>query len=192
MRNDYESNYLAHHGILGQKWGHQNGPPYPLDKDKHSASEKKAGWIKSLKAKSEAKKKAKQRKANLEKARAARAKKVEEKKRAEEFAKEKEQILRSGNAETILKYKDKLTDQEIQSALNRIRNENEMQKFVAAKEKSGFEKIDKVMNKAGKVMDWASVGMSAYNMTADIYNTFLADNESTKWKKIPGRDWQRK
>ena len=22
---------LAHHGILGQKWGKRNGPPYPLD-----------------------------------------------------------------------------------------------------------------------------------------------------------------
>lgn len=27
MRN----RYLVHHGIKGQKWGVQNGPPYPLD-----------------------------------------------------------------------------------------------------------------------------------------------------------------
>lgn len=40
--------YLAHHGILGQKWGKQNGPPYPLGASDHSASEKKAGWRKSL------------------------------------------------------------------------------------------------------------------------------------------------
>lgn len=25
------NNYLVHHGILGQKWGKKNGPPYPLD-----------------------------------------------------------------------------------------------------------------------------------------------------------------
>lgn len=25
--------YLEHHGILGQKWGTQNGPPYPLDRE---------------------------------------------------------------------------------------------------------------------------------------------------------------
>lgn len=60
MRNDFESNYLAHHGILGQKWGKKNGPPYPLDAGGHSASEKKAGWRKSLKEKSEARKKEKQ------------------------------------------------------------------------------------------------------------------------------------
>ena len=40
--------YLAHHGVKGQKWGDRNGPPYPLDAEDHSASEKKAGWKKSL------------------------------------------------------------------------------------------------------------------------------------------------
>lgn len=44
---DY-SYHLAHHGILGQKWGKQNGPPYPLGASDHSAAEKKAGWKKSL------------------------------------------------------------------------------------------------------------------------------------------------
>lgn len=44
----YYTSYLKHHGILGQKWGKKNGPPYPLDASDHSASEKKAGWKKSL------------------------------------------------------------------------------------------------------------------------------------------------
>lgn len=59
MRNDFSSNYLAHHGILGQKWGRKNGPPYPLGASDHSASEKKAGWRESLKTKREQKKLAK-------------------------------------------------------------------------------------------------------------------------------------
>lgn len=32
--------YLAHHGILGQKWGTKNGPPYPLSGGDYSRTEK--------------------------------------------------------------------------------------------------------------------------------------------------------
>lgn len=45
---------LYHHGILGMKWGHKNGPPYPLDEGDHSQSEKKAGWKSSLSAEQKA------------------------------------------------------------------------------------------------------------------------------------------
>ena len=38
---------LYHHGIKGQKWGKRNGPPYPLDVNDYSASEKKASYKKS-------------------------------------------------------------------------------------------------------------------------------------------------
>lgn len=44
---NYET-YLEHHGILGQKHGVKNGPPYPLKPSAHSASEKKSGWRQSL------------------------------------------------------------------------------------------------------------------------------------------------
>ena len=39
----YNYNYgleLYHHGILGQKWGQRNGPPYPLSYGSHSVRER--------------------------------------------------------------------------------------------------------------------------------------------------------
>ena len=45
--NDYRD-YLAHHGILGQRWGKRNGPPYPLGVGDHSEVEKQFNWEKSL------------------------------------------------------------------------------------------------------------------------------------------------
>lgn len=36
-----DKDYLIHHGIKGQKWGVENGPPYPLNAKDYSALEKK-------------------------------------------------------------------------------------------------------------------------------------------------------
>lgn len=36
------NSYLQHHGILGQKWGDRNGPPYPLGGGDYSVSETRA------------------------------------------------------------------------------------------------------------------------------------------------------
>lgn len=49
--------YIKHHGIKGQQWGVQNGPPYPLGTGDHNSSEKKAGWKSSLKGDSTSPKK---------------------------------------------------------------------------------------------------------------------------------------
>lgn len=40
-----DSDFLMHHGIKGQKWGEQNGPPYPLNKKEYSALEKRMAGI---------------------------------------------------------------------------------------------------------------------------------------------------
>ena len=42
---DEDSDFLMHHGIKGQKWGVENGPPYPLNKKEYSALEKRMAGI---------------------------------------------------------------------------------------------------------------------------------------------------
>lgn len=48
---------LEHHGIKGQQWGVQNGPPYPLNPKNYSRKEQKANYKKIKKAMENDKKK---------------------------------------------------------------------------------------------------------------------------------------
>ena len=43
-RTTCSNDSLSHHGIAGQKWGEQNGPPYPLDYNDHSSLEKRGKY----------------------------------------------------------------------------------------------------------------------------------------------------
>ena len=189
MRNDYSSNYLMHHGILGMKWGQQNGPPYPLDSNKHSASEKKAGWMKSLKEKSEAKKKKKKQQAALEKARKARAEKARQKKLTEEYEADKQKVLTSGKASEVYKYQGAMTNKELGDAVQRIRWERELREFSAKEQKSNFEKVDAIMEKVGKMKKWADTAMDTYDTIATFHN-FQHPNE--KWKYIKKNEKKKK
>ena len=90
------SDELYHHGILGQRYGQQNGPPYPLLATAHSTSEKKAGWVQSLSAAGRAARKDQMGFADMYRAsmqlkyeQAVQAKKDKEAKAAEEAAKAK-------------------------------------------------------------------------------------------------------
>ena len=113
----YEDEILEHHGIIGQKWGTMNGPPYPLDPNKdYSKAELRA-------MRKEARKEA--RKENRRKKKIAKRDEIEKQKTEEEEKLEKEEAKNravvSGSASEVEKYKDMMTNEELRAALDRIR-----------------------------------------------------------------------
>ena len=185
MRNDYESNYLAHHGILGMKWGQRNGPPYPLSAKMHSAAEKAAGWRKSLAEKSEAKKKKKRQAQALQKAREARAENIRKEKEKKAYEEDKQKALKSGKASDILKYKGDLTNKELQDAVSRLDWEKKLSDLSEREVKTGWDTMDAIMKKADKITDYVNSSSRLYTAITNALKPFKKkeDNDEEQKKK---------
>ena len=168
--------YLAHHGILGQKWGvrrYQNPDGsltaagkkrYAIDEDgkirKLTGSERRA-----------IEKSDKQRAAALEKARKARVEKAE-------YNKQKAEAIKSGDASKIEKYFNDLTPAEMKEATDRINTKQNFQKLLNNEAQliaNGKTKTDSLVDKMGKFTDFADKGIKVYNVIAKINNAFNSD-----------------
>lgn len=174
--------YLAHHGILGMKWGirrfqNKDGSLTTAGERRYSGGNGKNPRHKPTSAR----KLAKQRAANLEKARQAKATK-------KEFEEEKKKALESGSAADVLKYKGKLSNLELQNAFNRINLEQQLSTLAQREVKTGWDKMDSLMNKVGKVTDYSNKAISMYNVIAKVNNSF-SDN---KMRPIDGGGGEKK
>ena len=167
--NDYRS-FLEHHGIPGQKWGVRKAAWYPIAAFQ-KASDKVGTKVHEFKEKRAAARKAKQRAANLQKAREIRSKKVQEEK---DFEAEKKRILTSGTPGEVIKISNRLSNQEIQDALNRNRNleglraaeKTRIKDIKDAEFNAKYEKLDKIARTVGKVTEYANTAKGAL----DAYN----------------------
>lgn len=139
----YPENYLAHHGIDGQKWGQRNGPPYPLLRNA-------AG---QLRAKAQAK-----RKARTE----AKAKKVAEEKIKQHEAMKK--YLRE-NPEKLYKHKNDLTKEEVDEIMKQIEWDRRVKDISAAEHQRNMEKMTKGLNTVANV---TSDAWRIYNNFANV------------------------
>ena len=130
--------YLEHHGILNQKWGHKNGPPYPLDSGDHSSAEKSAAKAAGVKVGSDSGKGSIE---NVKKKKSGAQNQVKKPKKEMTDEEKREAALkavRSGDKKKIAKYAEYLTSQELQDADNRVRNLNNIQR-----EEPGIKKASK-------------------------------------------------
>lgn len=85
---------LYHHGIKGQEWGVQNGPPYPLNSGSSSSKKKKKFGSKKAKDTIDTSK--------------------------ELSPEDKEKVIRSGNVKLVKSASPQLTNNELERAIKRI------------------------------------------------------------------------
>lgn len=133
---------LTHHGILGMKWGRRRYQN--KDGSLTAAGKKRYGDGDESKKESD--------------------------KEAYEAAKQK--ALKSGSAAEVLKYKGDLTKQEMDSAIQRIRWEQDMNNLASKDVENGQQKVDKIIKGLNKGTEAVTSGFKAYNTVAAVYNAF--------------------
>lgn len=166
-----ENNELKHWGVMGMKWGvrryqNKDGSLTAAGKNRYGSGESSGGTAK----KKVSRKVRKQREENLAKARQART----DKKTYEE---EKQKAIKSGSAADVLKFKGDLTPQEMQSAISRIRWEQDMASISSKELASGKSKVDKAIDVIGKNTTRAVTVARAYNMVANVMNAFMLNGK---------------
>lgn len=172
-------NVLEHHGILGMKWGQQNGPPYPLGSDISTGSRLKNAIAKRKAAKQEkeTQKKNKKKSQLMLKAKKAKAKKeLQEKKKAEAREKKIEQLMK--DPAKMYKYRDKFTTEEINKVLTRYEAERRLYDYSKSSLRKGKEYIDLVVGYANSIYNAYDV----YNRFSNIGNKGNGNNQNSQKK----------
>lgn len=154
---------LEHHGIPGQKWGKQNGPPYPLSTKKHNSVTEGAEQKKKKRTLGEiiaSRRKAKKEERDIEKF----DKKYDEKKHKtipEELLQGiKNKAVSSGDAKFVAKYRKFLTNAELEAAIKRVELDQKIRSLNAKDTKNFGDIVDSTTK-------WIDRGAKIYNYYAD-------------------------
>lgn len=90
----------------------------------------------------------------------------------EAYEESKQKAIKSGSAQDVLKFKGDLTPQEMQTAINRIRWEQDMQSLSEKEIAAGKNHVESTFGKIDKATGYINTAAKAWNTVANIYNAF--------------------
>lgn len=157
-----ENTYLIHYGILGQKWGQRNGPPYPLSSSDMNSGERRNKQLKSNGNKSDS---GKWFKASIKG-----GKDKPPISPAEKVAKESKNAVDNLRdiSSTAGKYKSRetsetarnMSDAELRKAINRIQMERQYDSLTTGEVRNGWDIASDVLSVIGGTLAVTASGLA--------------------------------
>lgn len=158
MAYNYNYNELYHYGIPRRSGRY----PYGSGDRPYQSS----GGVSTRKVSRSGRLTIRQRIANR-RAAAQKASKEKEMKREQEaraqHERNKERVLREGTALELKEYANELSNAELESAIKRLELNKKLNSYSKKEVQTTFDKVDNFMSKAGKVNNWATTSINAYN-----------------------------
>lgn len=107
-------------------------------------------------------------------------KKQEEQEAQRRHAANKERILREGTATELKEYANELSNAEFEAALKRLELNRKLNSYTKSEIQTTFDKVDKFMLKAGKVNNWATTSINAYENSQKLMKIFKQLSEQAQ------------
>lgn len=205
-----DENYLAHHGVIGQKWGvrrYQN-PDGSLTAEgkRHRGYSEKTVGSELKKAGEQAKKAAGQAYKNHQKKKAEKAKELEKAKakaRKEAVARKAEEAIRKEenfkqylreHPGQIYKNRDKLAREDIDKIMKDVEWDRRCADMRRAEYQRGLQRIKDIQDGLNTASNLMNTSINAYNNTALIYNAMVDVKvkngaPASGFKKMPQVKW---
>jgi hypothetical protein len=182
---EFETNYLAHHGIKGQKWGirrFQNA-----DGSLTSDGRKRYGIGEGRDPKEAANKQ----KAAARAAKA--AQKAEKRAAVDRDAKENLKEYLRKHPKKMAKYGQVLSEEDAREVISKIEFDRKLRNVRDTEIQAGWKKIQDLSNNVNTVANLLNNSKNAYNTTAEIYNTLVDTGvikNGKKWPRVGKNDQQ--